>query len=93
MLCVSSGPQSLIRKNIQKIKADAARKSLPLEGRERMKDISWQCKIFYLERFWNGSLGAVGKSLRISYLGSVLISPINAPNKIQSFVKDHNKQL
>lgn len=58
-----------------------------------MKVISWQCKIFCRERFWNGSLVTVGKSLCISHLGSVLISAINVPNKIRSFVKKRNKSL
>lgn len=58
-----------------------------------MKDTGWQCKIFCLERFWNGSLVTVGKFFCMSHLGFALISAINASNKIQYIVKDYSKSL
>lgn len=58
-----------------------------------MKELSCQCKMLCLERFWKVSLARVCKSLGISHLHSVLLSAINAPNIIQPFVKNHNNLL
>lgn len=61
---------ALNKEKHQKIKASAARKYL--EGRRRMRKISWHCKIVCLEKFWNGFLATVGRSLCNCHVGTVL---------------------
>lgn len=87
MLYVSHKPQPLIRENSRKVRQMLPENISSPGGKEENERNSWWYKIFCLETFWNCSLATVGKSLRISHLGSALTSSISAPNKIQSFVK------